>query len=202
MYKRTTNKVEWCVLDIGGFDIYKSLYATFFSAINHAEEPTVFIVVYNHTDYTPETHKKHLGAWIESILTHSNVDKDNRIRIKLIGLVKTANELTANEENEAKIKLISSKAQETIINVRDKLEAEKSRLKELQAPKDLDSQESLEKSLELLDRLIERNVMLYEDISLIDSAYKRDGIEAVVNSLETLTIALKKVAHFMNIYFI
>jgi hypothetical protein len=186
------NKVEWCVLDFGGYDIYKSLYSIFFSGINHAAEPTVFVCVYNHSDYTSERHAKYIGTWVEYILMHNKTSKGTQIRIKLIGLVKSAAEVTAaaaNGEGEAKLNLVLEKTRATIKAVRDTLVAEKDRLGFEPKSKRL----HMNDAEGLLDALIERDVLLYEEISLIDSACKRESVEAVLSSLETLSIALGKV---------
>ena len=168
------------------------MYSTFFSSIKHAEEPSVFVVVYNHTEYTPEKHAKHLGVWIESILTHSKVSTTEKIRIKLIGLVTNQNEITSSEENDSKINLVLKNSHETLINIKEKLVNEKQRLESLKMS-DTESQSFQTNAKNLLEYLINRNVYIYEEISLIDTAYKREGIEVLVGNLEALTIRLNKV---------
>ena len=88
LFKRTINKVEWAILDFGGHEIYRSFHSIVFSSIDPDNEPTLFVIVYNHTEYTKEDHDKHIGEWINSILMHTRASATNNvINIKLIGIV-------------------------------------------------------------------------------------------------------------------
>jgi hypothetical protein len=198
LYKRTNNKVEWSILDFGGHETYKSLYPIFLSSIDHQFEPTLFVIVYNHSEYSSESHQQSIGAWIEAIINNSRTISDTQIiLIKLIGLVRSALELNNKEENESKLKLVLSNCEETVEKINEKLSSEKMRIKSLIENKDnnqsnnKESSELYRKAGQLLDTLLNRKLKFVEDINLVDSGCtRRENMASIIASLEHITIGM------------
>lgn len=194
IYKRTINKVEWLILDFGGHEIYKSLHSTFFSSIDHDNEPTIFVLVYNHTEYSTENHYKSLGCWIESILFNSKTTDKSKLNIKLVGI---ENHKIKSPNEPEKLKEILQNCKLTIKNYFEKLSSQKEKLDKLLNPSDgskLTNQNKLyinEAKLRL-ENLIKRKVNLVEDICLVNTSYRRELVDNVVKSIENLTIQLNK----------
>lgn len=186
VYKRTNNKVEWLVLDFGGLDVYKSLYSIFFSSIDHSLEPAFYVIVYNHDEYTTDKHKKHLGSWLETILLHNRIRPGERLRIKLIGLVGEV-----NEDAEVKTEQVLLDCQSTLNSIKSRLIEEREKIV---AGGNEQSAKLNQKSIQHLDELIQRDIYLIDQISLVDSGYKKENVKSVINNLEALTIEINKVS--------
>jgi hypothetical protein len=187
LFKRTINKVEWAILDFGGHEIYRSFHSIVFSSIDPDNEPTLFVIVYNHTEYTKEDHDKHIGDWISSILMHTRASATNNvINIKLIGIVHDIlfDFYEESKDEELKMNSILSECGVTIDFYYQKLIHEKIRQSNLN---------NKEANLEQLDLLLNRRVYLNGDILLIESNYNKDSIAKVMNCLENITIGFNKI---------
>lgn len=180
-FKRTGNKVEWFFIDLGGDPIYSKTHSTFLSSIDLEHEPTIFVLMYNHKDYTSESHWRHLGSWIESILIHTHSSIQKPLQMKLIGIVD--DDLRETEaENEAKINSILNDCNQTVISHRESLLKEKDTLEAfLQTnPNDLHAN----KAIELINELLNQRVYFNGDILVLKDSFRKEDTSLVLSTLE------------------
>lgn len=169
------------------------MHSTYFSSIDHENEPNVFVLVYNHSDYTTETHQIHLGSWIESILCHNKVSDKFSIQIKLIGILNNS-DLKSSQENAIKMKLVSENCKLTIKSYYSKLIDEKIQIDSmLNTSNELsDNQSYLSATKSDIDFFTKRKINLIDEIFLIESSFSKESVECCLNVLESLTIRLNK----------
>lgn len=102
LYLRTKDKYEFGILDLGGEQTYHHLYPLFLSSIDFLNEPTIFVVVYSHSEYTTLLHDQLIGNWLKYLFLYTNVDDTEsgtpsntsstsptsilKIKIKLVGI--------------------------------------------------------------------------------------------------------------------
>ncbi len=149
--KRTPNKVEWLIIDVGCDNYYSKLLSPLISSIDPETEPTIFVIVYNHRDYTSEESHRHIGKWIEGILLHLRVSVTYAVQIKLIGIVDGDTGET-EAENEAKINRVLNDCGQIIIAYQDKLVVEQARLEKL-LQSQTETPENLERLYKASDRI-------------------------------------------------
>lgn len=198
LYKRTPNKVEWLILDFGGDETYRPIHSTIFSSIDHENEPTLFVLVYNHTHYASNNHHDCLGSWIESILMHSKVSENSPIQIKLIGIINSEDTELDSDEEELKKKQIIENCIQTVSKIHERLVEEKAKLENLLANFDINqsSKENLEylkSGSQLLDSVLKRNVNINQNILLVEDSIKKETSHKVMLELEKLTIKFNKI---------
>ncbi len=185
------NKVEWLILDTGGDNYYAKLLSPLISSIDPETEPTLFVIVYNHAEYTSDEHARHLGKWITSILMHLRVSATHAVQIKLIGMV-DADSKETDAETEAKINSVLNDCGQTVIAYRDKLVSEQARLEQL-LKSQAETVENLERLAEAADRIrtmLKQKVYFNGDILLVDTALHRNRISEVVCALEAITVEM------------
>lgn len=181
LYKRTSNKVEWFIIDLGGEETYTKLHSTVVSSIDPGNEPTLFVLLYNHRDYTSEMHYHYLGSWIMSIMQHSRVCADQPLQIKLIGVVDD-DSIETEAETEAKINMVLNDCGQTIISHREKLLAERERLGKCleRTP----TETGLRRTLYMIENLLDQKVFLNGDIILVESSFKKYKVDQILTELE------------------
>lgn len=183
LFKRTVNKVEWSILDIAGHEMYRSFHSTLFSSIDPDNEPTLFVIVYDHTEYKSCDHDKHIGDWLISILMHSRPSPtNNTVNIKLIGIVHDIlfDFYDENKEEEFKMNNILTECGLTIDSYYQKLIEEKIKTENAN-------------DLERIELLLNRRVYLNGDIFLIESNYSKESITKCLNCLENITISFNQI---------
>ena len=143
LYKRTANKVEWSILDLSGEPVYAHAHATLLTALDatSAAEPTVFVLVYDHTEYSRHTHIAQLGAWLHSLLVmYGRAQPSDRevmlaksrrppqgLQVKLVGVCHGGEEL-ATSAHEHKINTVLSECMLTLQAYVETLHEERARL--------------------------------------------------------------------------
>lgn len=190
-YKRTLNKVEWMILDFGGHELYSLVHSLFFSSIDHDHEPTIFVIVYKHSEYKSENHDEQIGKWINSILIHSNLPKKKSISIKLIGITE---ENQSEEEKIEKLNLVKENSNSSVNDYFDKLKKMKNKIEVSLNDSSVSDENKLylNKVKETIEKNINSRVKLWEQITLIDSSFKKKAVDKVLNDLESITIKLDK----------
>ena len=195
--KRTSNKVEWMIIDLGGDETYRPLHSILFSSIDPENEPTIYVIVYNHSNFTTDKYNYYIGQWIESILTHSLASETNPLQLKLIGIV---NSSYKEGDEEHKINSILKQCEITIESFKKKLLNEKNRINSLiQSVKASEINEKkqfelgqLEEANLRMNQILKCKVYLNDSITMLDESFKKDNLNHVVKTLETITIRLNK----------
>ena len=190
-YKRTLNKVEWMILDFGGNEQYQQVHSIFFSSIEHDSEPTIFVIVYSHSEYSADNHEKLIGSWINSILIHSNVPKQKSINIKLIGITNESQTEQDIDDTLAKVKEYSSRS---VSNYLDKLKKTKNKIEDLLNNSNVSEENKsyLNTIMSNIDISLKAKVKICDQVTLIDSSFKKKTVEKVINDLEKITINLDR----------
>ena len=176
-------------MDLGGDNIYSTLHSSIMSSIDPDKEPTLFIIVYNHNEYTSATHWDQLGTWIESILKHTRVNLNTPLQLKLIGIQSTVTAYETEAENEFKLNTILNNCGQTIQEHREKLANEKQRLLVcLTETTDPVDKTRLTNSVARLDVLLKRGVYLNGDILIYEPSFQKEKLAEIVLDLEKITI--------------
>jgi hypothetical protein len=202
-YKRTSNKVEWLMIDLAGDSVYRSMHSTFIASIDPNNEPTIFVLVYNHLEYTNEKHYEHLGTWIESILMHSHLHGETSqtqsatIQIKLIGVIPTKHNESSLEDlqNDIATENVIENCETTFRNIQEKLENEKQRIENILNGEKQDAANIsfLKEAKNRLELLLKRQINFNENVILYDFSLKKESSLYLINELELITIKLNKI---------
>ena len=147
---------------MGGEEYYTKLHSTVISSIDPEQEPTLFVILYNHQDYASEKHSHFLGSWLTSVMQHSRVNPDQPLQIKLLGVV-DENAKETEAETEAKINTVLNDCGQTIISYQEKLLAEKRRVSEecKQRPDDTILQQTRDRIENLLNQKDYENTLMF-----------------------------------------
>ncbi len=86
LYLRTKDKCEFGIIDLAGEQTYHYLYPLFMSTIDFTHQPTIFVLVYSHSEYTTISHDKLIGNWLKNIFAFTSNDAKNMIKVKLVGI--------------------------------------------------------------------------------------------------------------------
>lgn len=189
------------ILDIGGDPIYRQLHSLFFSSIDFENEPTIFVIVYNHNEYNKEKHDKLIGAYLESILMHTNSSstRNNKIKLKLIGICANNDGAVDHIDLSSKKENIFEMSKKTIQSFNKRLLNEKEKnVILLNSSKDRNITEEnlnyLRQANEKIDSLLRKSIEIDSDLLLIDNHFSKNNVERVMNSLENMTLEFKKIA--------
>ena len=208
LYLRTKDKYEFGIIDLGGEQTYHSSYPLFMSTIDYTNQPTIFVLVYSHSEYTTLLHDKFIGNWLKYIISFTNNESDEMIKIKLVGIKSDIINLD-EEELDAQLKSIQeTKKQNEIIencyqtiNLHKKqLLKEKNRLESLLEQKnsyDTDNEANIQNSLNLINKQLRKELDLINMKPLI---IKSDTIQKDLNDLiNELQFETKKLNKFAPI---
>lgn len=177
------------ILDFGGNEQYQQMHPLFFSSIDHDCEPAIFVIVYKHSEYNPDNHEKLIGSWINSILIHSNVPEKKSLNIKLIGIVDESQSEQESDDILAKVKEYSNRS---VSNYFEKLKKIKNKIQNLLNESNEENKLYLNTVMTKIDTSLKTNVQIIDQITLIDSSFKKKNVEKVINDLEKITINLDK----------
>lgn len=191
-YTRTVNKVEWSILDTGDFDSNKSLHSLFFSSIDYQLEPTVFLIIYNHSAYTSDSHHRCLEPLLETILfnVHSDETSISTINIQLLGYVH-------DSSNDHYLK------QDIIDNCTKTFERYFATLgeqlenvnRQIETQTDDENRVYLERAKKRLESLMYKRIQLNDEILIVkETELNKRTVENVYRTLESITIRLGKTA--------
>lgn len=167
-YKRTENKVEFSVLDIGDLEVVGSLIL---SQIDCELEPTLFVIVFDRCGDDRDFEEK-VGKFIEAILARTH----GPVRIKLVGVGK---EGMANFDDDEGI---LEKCEIRVKSYFEALKSEMSRMRE----KEVDGKVKLESLMKK-----EVNVRGVLDVGEIE----RDSLRKCIGELEMEVVGLGKKAN-------
>jgi Leucine-rich repeat (LRR) protein len=209
LYLRTKDKYEFGILDLAGEPTYHSLYPLFISSIDYTNQPTIFVLVYSHSEYTTALHDKYIGNWLKYIISFTNNDSDDKIKVKLVGIQSDLSDLDEEEFDTQIFSIKETKKQNEIIencyqtiNLHKKqLLKEKNRLEDLlkQKTHDEDNVINIEESLKLINKQLSKEIDIINMEPLI---IKSDTIQSDLNDLVTeLQYETKKFNTFAPISF-
>ena len=195
LYIRTKDKYEFGIIDLAGEQTYHSLYPLFISTIDYTNQPTIFVLVYSHSEYTTALHDKFIGNWLKYIISFTNNDSDDSIQVKLVGIQSDPSDLD-EEEFDVQINSIrETKKQNEIIencyqtiNLHKKqLLKEKNRLEDIlkQNNHDEDNVINIEESLKLINKQLSKEINLINmEPLIIKSDTIQDDLKDLIDELQ------------------
>lgn len=190
-YLRTIDKIDFGIFDLGGDPCYHYLYPHLLASIDHSTQPTIFVIVYSHSEYTCATHERLIGMWLKYILLYST-NSGVPIKVKLLG-IKSDTDL--DENNQDILKTIIDNCNHTLNLNKILLNKEKFRLEErLKQIDNIDREnyQSISHTIARLNKEIDKKIQIIDEITLIESNTIRDDLAKLLKNLQNETIQANK----------